>query len=120
MFRFFGFFREKLLLQRIKMTFDDFWNRYPRKIAKKHALTMWSRLTTEQQTKALAVIEAHVKQWAIAGRSMEVIPHAGSWLNGWRFDDEIDAPQQLIYQRDTFVPLPKFEDCVPNPLRRVK
>lgn len=102
------------------MTFDDFWKLYPRKIAKKHASIMWARLTQSQQEKALQVIDAHVKQWAIAGRSMEVIPHAGSWLNGWRFDDEIQAPQQLVYTRDTFVPLPPVDQCVPNPLRMVK
>jgi len=100
--------------------FETFWQRFPRKIAKKHAFTMWNRLTAAQQEKALNVIEAHVKQWAIAGRTMEVIPHAGSWLNGWRFDDEIQAPQQLVYTRDTFVPLPSKEDCIPNPLRMVK
>lgn len=98
--------------------FDDFWQRYPRKCAKKHALTMWNRLTQPQQEKALKVIEAHVKQWAIAGRTMEVIPHAGSWLNGWRFDDEIDAPQQLIYQRDTYIAPPKVADPMPDSVRQ--
>ena len=101
--------------------FDEFWQRYPKKVAKKHAMKMWSLLTTEQQDKSIAVIDAHVKQWAIAGRMAEFIPHAGSWLNGWRFDDDLTVAQ-VIYTRDTFVPLPPREECIPNPnpFRRVK
>gem|GEM_PF-4753217 len=69
--------------------FEVFWKSYPRKIAKKHASQMWARLTVEQQAKALEVIGRHVAYWQATGRAVEKIPHAGSWLNGWRFDDEL-------------------------------
>jgi len=69
--------------------FEVFWKSYPRKIAKKHASQMWARLTVEQQAKALEVIGRHVAYWQATGRAADKIPHAGSWLNGWRFDDEL-------------------------------
>ena len=69
--------------------FEVFWKSYPRKIAKKHASQMWARLTVEQQAKALEVIPRHVAYWQATGRAADKIPHAGSWLNGWRFDDEL-------------------------------
>ena len=71
------------------MAFEHFFLLYPRKIAKKHASQMWARLTVEQQAKALEVIGRHVAYWQATGRAVDKIPHAGSWLNGWRFDDEL-------------------------------
>lgn len=74
--------------------FDQFWKLYPRKIAKKHALQMWKRLTKAQQDKALETIGNHIQQWAKELRADDKIPHAGTWLNGWRFDDDL-APSKL-------------------------
>lgn len=74
--------------------FDDFWKLYPRKIAKKHAMQMWKRLSKEQQDKALATIGNHIQQWAKELRADDKIPHAGTWLNCWRFDDDL-APAKM-------------------------
>lgn len=74
--------------------FDNFWKLYPRKIAKKHALQMWKRLTKAQQDKALETIGNHIQQWAKELRADDKIPHAGTWLNGWRFDDDL-APAKM-------------------------
>ena len=77
------------------MTFAIFWELYPRKEAKKSASMYLDRLKPEQQEKALAVITIHAKAWAAEGRQVCFIPLAGSWINGWRFDDEIviSAPE---------------------------
>jgi len=75
-------------------TFDQFWKLYPRKIAKKHASQMWKRLTKAQQDKALGTIGNHIQQWAKELRADDKIPHAGTWLNGWRFDDDL-VPAKL-------------------------
>lgn len=100
--------------------FLTFWQLYPRKEARKHAAMMFSRLTPEQQKKAIDVLPAHIKRWAGEGRMMVHIPHAGSWINGERFDDEIATPQQLVYTVNTAAPLPPRDACVPNPLRAIK
>ena len=54
--------------------FDNFWKLYPRKIAKKHALQMWKRLTKAQQDKALETIGNHIQQWAKELRADDKIP----------------------------------------------
>lgn len=72
--------------------FSEFWKLYPRKVAKKDAMKMWARLSTEQQTKALEMLPAHVKVWEAEGRQMHLVPHAATWINGERFDDEITLP----------------------------
>ena len=79
------------------MEFSAFWNLYPRKVAKKDAMKMWVRLSETQKEKALAALPLHVKAWNAEGRAIHVIPHAATWLNGERFEDEITvevaAPQ---------------------------
>jgi hypothetical protein len=96
------------------MSFSVFWAMYPKKDAKKHASMMWDRLTTEQQAKAIETLPAHIKKWQHEARMMQHIPNPGSWINGWRFDDEITAPQQLFHTVNTAVPLPKLT-AVPAP-----
>lgn len=75
---------------------SDFWIHYPRKVAKAHALKMWRRLTTEEKFAAAHAIPIHVRYWQAAGRTVDRIPHAGSWLNpdeGRRWEDELEMPQ---------------------------
>lgn len=67
--------------------FDDFWLLYPRRVARKDAFKAWHRLTPAQQLQAMVAIVAWRKEWA--KREIEFVPHAATWLNGWRFDDEL-------------------------------
>ena len=78
--------------------FESFWNYYPRKVAKKHAMQMWQKLTADQQQKAIEKILTHANYWISTGRDSDKIPHAGSWLNGWRFDDEIEPVKSNVQQ----------------------
>ena len=70
--------------------FDDFWEQYPRKVGKKMARTAWAKLTSKQKVDALAAINKYVKYWQLKETDMEFIPHASSFLNQERFEDEID------------------------------
>ena len=74
-------------------TFDQFWSIYPRRVAKKVAQTAWNRLTDVDRRLALYSLPSHVKLWLLEGREQCMIPHAGSWLNGERFHDEIELPE---------------------------
>lgn len=73
------------------VTFDDFWTSYPRKVAKLDAQRAWAKLTQAQQRRAVQTLPAHVTAWVLAGRDKERIPHAATWLNGHRFEDELDT-----------------------------
>ncbi len=76
--------------------FDDFYAKYPKKVARKDAVKAFARLTAEQQQKALAAIDDHARMWAAEGRDKQYIPHPASWLNGERFDDEISMPEPKV------------------------
>ena len=76
--------------------FADFWQQYPRKVAKKAAEKAWKKLTFTEQTKALEAITQHVKYWETKDTERDFIPHPATWLNQGRFDDEliIEEPKQ--------------------------
>lgn len=83
------------------MSFEAFWKLYPRKVAKQHAARMWKNLARYQQEKAMQAIGAHIKEWTKEARTIDKIPHAGSWLNGWRFDDELKT--EIEKKRDVIL-----------------
>lgn len=74
--------------------FTAFWAKFPRRVGKRDAMKAWERLTAPQRAKALEVIGAHVAYWQRAGRTAETIPHPATWLNGWRFEDELPEKVQ--------------------------
>lgn len=62
-----------------------FWDLYPRKTAKQTALKAFKRLKAEDIALALAAVEVQktTEQW-----QRGVIPHAATWLNQRRWEDE--------------------------------
>ena len=70
-------------------TFDDWYAIYPRKEARKIALTSWGRLNAAQHKKAMDTLPNHVEAWA--GKHREFIPFPATWLNQERFDDELQS-----------------------------
>lgn len=75
----------------IKVTFEDFWARYPRRVAKKDALMAWRKIDPRDYEKIIAAVEAHRRseQWKKSGGVF--IPYPASWLNGERWNDELDS-----------------------------
>ena len=76
------------------MTFENFWSQYPRKIGKLTARRSWEKLSQENQQKALEAIVEHRKYWVAKGTDWEFIPHASTWLNQERFEDELVIEQK--------------------------
>lgn len=70
--------------------FDEFWTQYPRKEGKAKAETAWKRLKPDEVTRAeIMAALARSKttpQWSEDGGRF--IPHAATWLNGRRWEDE--------------------------------
>ena len=70
--------------------FNLFWDAYPKKESKKDAWEAWKRLNPSQEI--LAAILAGIgraktgDQW-----QRSIIPHPATWLNGKRWEDEIDT-----------------------------
>ena len=69
--------------------FAEFWNAYPRKVAKPDALKAWAKLKPDPDLQA-AILDALAIQ-ARAWTDKKYIPHPATWLNGRRWEDEISA-----------------------------
>jgi hypothetical protein len=71
------------------VSFEDFWNIYPRKEGKKKAEAAWKKVSEENRAKILKDIprRKETEQWKKEGGSF--IPHAATYLNGERWNDEI-------------------------------
>jgi len=76
------------------MTFEQFWQQYPKKVGKLTAKRSWEKLSQENQQKALEAIVEHRKYWTAKGTEWEFIPHASTWLNQERFEDELVIEQK--------------------------
>jgi hypothetical protein len=69
--------------------FDEFWQLYPRKIAKATARKAWAKLTPEQQLMAAKAIDTHCEYWKAKETELEFIPYPATWLNQERWEDEL-------------------------------
>jgi DNA polymerase elongation subunit (family B) len=76
------------------MTFEQFWQQFPKKVGKLTARRSWEKLSQENQQKALEAIVEHRKYWSAKGTEWEFICHASTWLNQERFEDELVIEQK--------------------------
>lgn len=77
------------------MTFSEFYASYPKKVARKDAEKAWAKLSPNERAKALEALPTHIRWWELKGTDKEFIPHPATWLNGARFDDELDLTERL-------------------------
>ena len=76
--------------------FDEFWMLYPRKVAKASAKKSWNKLSEEQQLAAAKAISNHCQYWKAKETALDYIPHASTWLNQERWEDELVITQKQI------------------------
>ena len=77
------------------MTFDQFYTQYPKRVAKKDAEKAWAKLSVEERAKALEALPTHIRYWEAKGTEKQFIPYPATWLNGARFEDELDLAEAL-------------------------
>ena len=74
-------------------SFDLFWSAYPVKKAKKKAQASWAKIRPDADlfAKIMNSLNKHKKspQWTKDGG--QFIPHAATWLNQERWNDELEA-----------------------------
>jgi len=67
---------------------DNFWPQYPRKVGKAAASKAWKKLTQAELDHVMDGLRRYkATEWQ--GREIQFIPHAASWLNGRRWDDDL-------------------------------
>lgn len=75
------------------LDFVAFWSLWPRKVSKKDAERAWSKLKARERQAALEAVPKHVRFWNATRVAAHFIPHAATWLNGARWEDEINIPE---------------------------
>lgn len=70
--------------------FDAFWALYPRRVAKQAAVSAWAKLHPAEDLRVRIMNALAVQvQRDYSKREPEKIPHAATWLNGRRWEDEV-------------------------------
>lgn len=84
-----------------KIPFIKFWEQYPKKVDKSKAEKSWSRINFEEQKKIILMLPVFRK--SMADRESSKILHPTTFLNGERWNDELDpvksssdAPKQAL------------------------
>jgi hypothetical protein len=80
----------------VSVAFAKFWEAYPRKVAKGAALKAWPG--DDMLPAILAALEWQAPEFR--SRPADKVPHAGTWLNGKRWEDEKPS------QRESAQPIP--------------
>lgn len=81
-------------------SFDDFWTLYPKRVAKRDAEKSWARIAAEDRLAAVVALAKWRRVWLARGE-MQFVPHASTWLNGARWEDElpVDASPRPAAQK---------------------
>jgi hypothetical protein len=102
------------------MFFEEFWKLYPRKVSKRVAQKIWERMTKDEQEAAFEALPVHIKYWKLKETDTEFVPHAGTWLNQGRWEDELDMqekkPPALPWYSDEQLTMTKAKEVGVNPL----
>ena len=84
--------------------FTEFWRTYPRKVSKADAERAYEKAARKADPAViLAGLKAHLPTWEKG--ELKFIPHAATWLNGERWADEVEAPND----EDPYAHLPTAE-----------
>ena len=70
-------------------TFEWFWKLYPNKKAKKDAIIMWNRLSTNEKTLAVDWLQKYLIYWKKKSTEKQYLPHPATWINGKRWEDNL-------------------------------
>lgn len=76
-------------VQQVKLSFDLFWNLYPKRIARAKCEPKWNKLTFEQQTKIISTLPNFIKYKPFESYTH---PNPETYLNQERWNDEINVP----------------------------
>lgn len=80
--------------------FDDFWTRYPRKVGKGQARKAYAKaLKVARHADIMHGLSQQLD--AMSAKEKQFIPHASTWLNGERWEDEPEDYNNTIGQPAT-------------------
>jgi len=72
--------------------FADFYALYPRHIARKDAEKAW-RQVIKEGIQPSTILDGLRRQLPVmAAKDKQFLPYPATWLRGWRWEDEVEAP----------------------------
>lgn len=74
-----------------EVNFDQFWEIYPRRQARKDALKAWNRIDSSRRAQILRGVQAWRRSDQWLRDEGRYIPMPATFLNGERFDDEVEV-----------------------------
>ena len=80
--------------------FESFWNAYPRKVGKAQAKKAWNKIKPNDET-VMAIAEniaLRIKHGEWSTDNKTFIPHASTYLNNSRWEDEIETANHAVKQ----------------------
>jgi hypothetical protein len=86
--------QEAEILNASEIRFITFWRDYPRSEGKQPARRAWAKLSEAEQRAAVEAVPVHVEHWRRDKTERKFIPHAATWLNQRRWEDEFETDYQ--------------------------
>ena len=86
-------------------TFEDFWTLYPRRVAKRDALKAWAKVPASEHLAVVIATAAWRRVWLKRGE-LDYIPYPATWLNGWRWEDELPSDVAQLHASHVTAVLP--------------
>jgi len=81
------------------MSFEIFWDLYPRKVSKRVAQKRFEALRSDEQKLALEALPNHIKYWKSKNTEMDFIPHAATRIGQYMFEEEIVIDYAKVNKR---------------------
>lgn len=72
----------------IKEKFLEFWNLYPKKVAKTKAEDVYSKIADDHDA-IMAGLRSYIAHWTKQATEIQYIPNPTTWLNQRRWEDEL-------------------------------
>lgn len=88
--------------EQIQEWFERFWAIYPRKVSKKQAKKAWLKVVTDEvlTSKIIQNVLDRVQAGDWSANEVAFIPHASTYLNGEKWEDELELPQKQTKTRE--------------------
>lgn len=82
-----------------ELSFDSFWDNYPNKKAKKDAVKAWNKIKLNAELIDLIMVslENYKKSVDWVKDGGKFIPYPATWLNGERWNDEVEEAQVGLF-----------------------
>lgn len=104
-------------------TFDDFWALYPKRVARKDAERAWRKIDAAIYPHILERLYHWRRAWLERGE-LQYVPHAATWLNGERWEDELPSAAHASHvqakppERGDKTAMPQYVKDMIHQLRR--